>query len=318
MSTTGNPQPYTVRQLEKAVGSLAPAERRVAQYLVDNAGQVVRQSVTDVAVTTGTSAATVLRVCKKLGCAGYREFKLRLVRDLASFRPDGLQEVDPRDSTRVTATKVFSSAIASLTETMSVVEGPLLLEAARLVEAAEEVVVFGVGTSAYVAFDTVRRLRRAGVRATAESSGTDQATCAALLGPRSTVIAISTSGTSADVIEAVTIARSYGAAVIVVTHAPQSPLARLADTVLPVAAVETAFGTEAMAARIAMLVLLDALFVVLALRRQELTLKNIERVQTALAKRQLRSEAMPRERYKDEPPSYEAPRQGSRGEALSP
>lgn len=281
------PTPYTLRQLENATRTLATAERRVAQYFVENAGQVIRQSVTDVANTTETSPATVLRVCKKAGCAGYREFKLRLVRDLASLRPDGHQEVDPHDSSRVIATKVFSAAIASLTETMSVVEGPLLLEAARYVEAADEVVVFGVGTSAYVALDAVRRLRRAGIRVTAETSGTDQTTCAALLGPRSTIIAISTSGTSLDIIEAVTIARSYGASVIAVTHAPQSPLARLADTVLPVAAVETAFGTEAMAARLVMLAILDALFVVLAVRRNDLTMRNIDRVREALARRQL-------------------------------
>lgn len=285
------PTPYTLRQLEEAAGSLAQAERRVAQYFVENPTRVVRQSVTDVAATTSTSAATVLRVCKKVGCAGYREFKLRLVRDLASLRPDGHQEVGPGDSSRVIATKVFSAAIASLTETMSVVEGPLLLDAARYVEAAEEVVVFGVGTSAYVALDAVRRLRRAGIHVSAETSGTDQATCAALLGPRSTVIAISTSGTSLDIIEAVTVARSYGASVIVVTHAPQSPLARLADTVLPVAAVETAFGTEAMAARLVMLAILDALFVVLAVRRNDLTTKNIGRVRDALAKRQAPQEA---------------------------
>lgn len=279
--------PFTLRQLDASMDSLAKAERRAARFLIDQpeAGDF---SVSDVATGAGTSEATVVRMCKKAGFNGFQDLKMRLLRDLASPRAGDGGEVDPGDSARVVVQKVFASAGNSLQESGRLLEPALLLAAAESVEQAAEVTLFGVGTSAYVALDAMRRLMRIGIRVSAETSGADQAVRASLLDSSALVIAISTAGTSRDVVEAVRIARQQRARIIAVTHQPGSPLALAADVVLPVAAEESAFGTEAMAARLAALAVLDALFVLLAMRRNEITVANLDRIGAALDVRQLR------------------------------
>lgn len=273
---------YTARQLAAALDDLAPAERRAAQVLIDRADDVGELSVTDVATAAGTSEATVVRMCKKAGFGGFNDVKLRLHRDFGTAMDVG-GEVDAGDRTRVVVRKVFAAASASLAETAGLLEPRLLSRVVTAVERARSVMLFGVGTSAYVALDAGRRLMRAGVQVGVETSGVDQAVRAALLGRDDVVLAVSSSGRSRDVLEGVQVAAGRGATTIAVTHAPRSPLAELADIVVPVAAQESAYGTEAMAARLTMLAALDAVFVLLALRRNEITLTNLERVESALA-----------------------------------
>lgn len=272
---------YTARQLVAALDSLAPAERRAAEVLVARADDVARLSVADVATAAGTSEATVVRMCKKAGFAGFNDVKLRMHGDLA-HPVDAGGEVDTGDGARVVVRKVFAAAGASLAETAGLLEPDVMLRAVQAIERAATVTLFGVGTSAYVALDAARRLMRIGTQAHVETSGVDQAVRAALLQPPATVIAVSSSGSSRDVVEALRIAADRGATTIAVTHAPRSPLARSAEIVIPVAAQESAFGTEAMAARLAMLAALDAVFVLVGVRRNDATLASLDRVEEAL------------------------------------
>ncbi|HEY3685117.1 MAG TPA: MurR/RpiR family transcriptional regulator [Streptosporangiaceae bacterium] len=272
----------TLRSLTERMESLAPAEQRVARYILDHPEDSARLTVGGLAAAADSSVATVVRVCKKAGFAGFPDFKMHLVRDLASPLASGYDEVDPDDSRRVVVRKMFAASIASLQETGRLAESQPLHRAVEYIEGADEVTVFGVGTSAYIALDAARRLMRAGVRVSAETSGVDQTVRAALLGRRDLVIAVSNSGATSELIDAVITARTNGAAVVTVTHAPHSPLANISDVVLTVAAQESAYDTEAMAARLATLALLDALFVVLAMRRHHVAEANLHRINRAV------------------------------------
>ncbi|MHB1536533.1 MAG: MurR/RpiR family transcriptional regulator [Acidimicrobiales bacterium] len=280
--STRSPMLPVLDLLSETLPRLAPAEAAVARHLLEHPDDGAHGTISDLARASESSEATVVRLCKKLGFTGYLGFKMRLIRELA-LRVDGEYEaVDPGDSSRIIARKVFAATITSLRQTSNLVDGPLLLKAAKAIEGAPEVAAFGVGTSAYVALDTVRRLMRVGVRVSAETSGVDQRVRAALMEPNSVVIVVSASGRSAELLQAVDIAKERGARIIAFTHDPSSPLARIADILFSVAAHETAYGSEAMAARIATFVLLDALFVVLALRNNEVVEENLSRIQQVM------------------------------------
>lgn len=272
----------TLRSLTDRMETLAPAEQRVARYILDYAEDASALTVGGLAAAAGCSVATVVRVCKKTGYTGFPDLKMHLVRDLASPLASAYDEVGPDDGRREVVRKMFAAAIASMQETGRLAESQPLLDAVERIEAADEMAVFGLGTSAYIALDAARRLMRVGLRVGAETSGVDQTVRAALLGRRDLVIACSRSGATAELIDAVITARTNGASVITVTHAPHSPLAGISDVVLTAAAQESAYATEAMAARLATLALFDALFVVLALRRHHVAQANLHRVNRAV------------------------------------
>lgn len=58
------------------------AEKRVADYVLQNAEQVVNLTIEELAAESRTSYATIVRVCKRLGYSGYKEFKNNLISDV--------------------------------------------------------------------------------------------------------------------------------------------------------------------------------------------------------------------------------------------
>lgn len=279
--------PPTARVVRALMPRLAPAERKVAAWVVEHPGDAIQLSVTEVADRAGASEATVVRLCKKAGFQGFQDLKVRLLRDLVPPIRAIHEEVGIDDGVGAVVQKVFSSTVAALEETGRALDQAALQRAADLLDGADQVVMFGVGTSGFVARDAADRLLRLGLRVLAVTEGHHQAVRATLLGPRDAVIAISHSGATRDVIEAVEIARRRDARVIVVSHQLRSPLASLSDVVLTSAAQETAFRTEAMAARLAMLAILDTLFVLVSLRRYDATLENIASIRDATAAKRL-------------------------------
>jgi DNA-binding MurR/RpiR family transcriptional regulator len=101
-------------------------------------------------------------------------------------------------------------------------------------------------------------------------------TAAALLGPGDVMIGISHTGATRDTTETVREAGARGAATIGLTSVPRSPLARGADVVLVTAARETTFRSGATASRIAALSVVDVLFVAVAHRRYEATVRALD------------------------------------------
>jgi len=78
------PRPGCLALIRRMFDSLRPAEKKVASYILDNGGQVVYQSITELASATGTSDATIIRFANALGFSGYQELKIALARELVS------------------------------------------------------------------------------------------------------------------------------------------------------------------------------------------------------------------------------------------
>lgn len=72
-------------ELERAEG-FTETERTLAYYVLDNASDVAHWSITELAAVTYTSNASIIRLCRKLGVAGFREFRVELAADLEKRR----------------------------------------------------------------------------------------------------------------------------------------------------------------------------------------------------------------------------------------
>ena len=63
--------------------SASPAERNVIAYVSAHPHEVVGLSVRGLADVTFSSPSSILRFCKRLGFAGYKEFQRELIAELA-------------------------------------------------------------------------------------------------------------------------------------------------------------------------------------------------------------------------------------------
>ncbi len=235
-----------------------------------------------VAEAAGVSEAMVVKLSKKLGFSGYREFRAGLVEYNRLPTADLHRELSPGDSSAETIAKVFRTAIQALEETQAVLDLSAFERAAAIVHEARQRDFHGVGGSAQIARDMAHKFLRIGLRATVFDDAHMMMMSAALLGPEDAVVAFSHSGRTTAVIEAATLARRNGARVVAVTAYPQSPLAELSDATLIATARGSTLTGESAAARIATLTLLDAVFVAVAQRDYAAAESNLDKTMRAV------------------------------------
>ena len=246
-------------RIRAARPSLSPAERQVADWVLRQPGTVLSLPVAAIAREAGVSQPTVIRFCRSMGCHGLSDFKLRLAQGNVA-RDTAPARVAPPSGMRV-----LQNAIDSLTTLQGRFDPHTLDAAVALVDSAHRIDLYGFGSSGVVALDAQTKFFRYGIPANAYSDPYLVSMSLNVLQAGDVVIAISKSGALPELQTAVERVRELGVRVIAVT-APDSPLAALADVVLP-AGVDDAVADRSMVARLLHLALLDALVLEVALRK---------------------------------------------------
>ena len=134
--------------------------------------------------------------------------------------------------------------------------------------------LYGIGGSAQIARDVSHKFLRIGVRASVFDDAHMMLMSASLLGEGDIAIGFSHSGTTTAVIEPLEL-RKTRRATIVLTNYATSPLASIADVVLCSTAQGSPLLGENAAARIAQLVIFDAVFAAVAQRDLERAERNL-------------------------------------------
>jgi RpiR family carbohydrate utilization transcriptional regulator len=246
-------------RIRAARPSLSPAERQVADWVLRQPGTVLSLPVAAIAREAGVSQPTVIRFCRSMGCHGLSDFKLRLAQGNVA------RDTAPTRIASPSGTRVLQNAIDSLTTLQDRFDPRTLDAAVALVDSAHRIDLYGFGSSGVVALDAQTKFFRYGIPANAYSDPYLVSMSLNVLQAGDVVIAISKSGALPELQTAVERVRELGVRVIAVT-APDSPLAALADVVLP-AGVDDAVADRSMVARLLHLALLDALVLEVALRK---------------------------------------------------
>lgn len=266
------PVPTTVLRIRSLLPSLAPAERRVAQHVVDDPERAAASSITQLAKDCATSEATVIRFCRTIDFSGYRELRLALATEAGQARgargaaPELSSDINPDDTLVTVVQKIAYTDARAVEETGAALDVEVLRTVIDTMAGARRIDVYGVGASAFVGADLQQKLHRIGLTSFAWSDAHVMLTSAALLDERDVAIGISHSGTTIDTVQALTEAGRRGARTVAVTNFPRSPIG-FADHVLTTAARETTFRSGATASRLAQLTVVDCLFVGLAQSR---------------------------------------------------
>jgi DNA-binding MurR/RpiR family transcriptional regulator len=272
--------------------SLSPAERRVAQVIIDERATAARLTITDLAERARSSESTVIRFCRAMGFAGYSELRLTLAAEAGRADDATVDEQvgsdisESDDLTQVVKKIAFADARA-VEETAAQIDVAVLERVVDLVAGARRVDIYGVGASAFVAADFQHKLHRIGRVAFAWSDMHVALTSAALLDERDVAFGISHTGITTDTVEAFTEAGRHGARTVALTNFPKSPIGLAADLVLTTAARETTFRSGAMASRLAQLTVIDCVFVGVAQRTYPQTRAALDATYEAVRGRRL-------------------------------
>lgn len=247
-------------RIRSVYSTLAPAERKVADFIFANHKQVIYMSVTQLAEGVGVGDSTVIRFCQNAGFRGYQELKLVLAKDLVEPSEDLSEGITAADSLQTMARKIGAASKSALEDTMKMLDLRELERAITVLSKARKIEFYGVGASALTALDAKYRFIRLGLMCDAVSDSHIQMMSAAVLDDRDVVVGISFSGSTKDVVEVVAKAKERGATAICVTAYSRSPLAKEADIKLITASIETPLGSGSLRSKIAQLHILDLLY----------------------------------------------------------
>lgn len=264
-------------QIQKNFDKLTSAERKAASLVLASPELIPGMTVQDFAKSCGVSPSAAVRFCKAVGIGGFAELKIAVARELGAKKEDDrLPAFDGSEGSERVVQKVFSSGMRTLRETLDMTDPREIEEIASVFSGAKRVFVFGIGTSAVVAADAQYRLAQLGIWATACTDILIMNVTAANLGPGDVVLAISHSGRTKAVVDAVSEAKNAGATAVAITSFSDSILSELCDYTLTVASDEENYPVEAVSARVAHICIIDALTMVIATKDFDNFAKHIK------------------------------------------
>lgn len=267
-------------RIDDYVKNAGDAEKQLIKRLQRNPESVLRKTIKEIAKETYTSPATIVRLCKKLGCSGYKDFQSTLAYEVALFRESrdiAFQKITQKDTVEDIIYKVTKKNIESLETTRKLLVPKTITECVKLLETSRTVSLYGLGTSLLVARDLYLKLLRADVICSLCDDWHAQFLTARNLRPGDVAIVISYSGLTEEMLQCAREARANGAKVIAITRAVESKLAAEADFVLPVAATELIHRSGAMSSRISQLNVVDVLFTAYVNRNYEFCMNQFGR-----------------------------------------
>ena len=276
--------PNLIRRIADNKSALRKSEAKVASFVLDNANQVIRMRIVDLASQSGVSEPTVIRFCRAIGFDGFRSFKLQLAQHLSLGEVFTQFAVDDKDTIADLRNKVFDSTVGSLLTVRDELDVVALETAITTINQAKRVEFYGFGASGSVAADAQHKFFRLQVSTAAYTDPHIQHMSAISLGKDDVVVAISQSGQTQALLQSVRLAIEAGATVIGI--APQNTaLSELCSISLYVNVEEDLQAIAPVSSRIAHLVVIDVLATGVARHRRPLLkdhLKRLHKSQKAL------------------------------------
>jgi DNA-binding MurR/RpiR family transcriptional regulator len=254
--------------LECLLPSLRESERKIAEYVLGNASEVVYLSITELADRTGTSEATVIRFARALDYSGYAALKIALALELRAAAARLPTELAASSDAASVKQRVVQLSIESLQATAQLLDDHALERAVAALTAARRIELYGLGSSAITARNAYVIFMQIGLPAQAVVDPHLQVMSATQLEAGDVALAISQSGSSRDTVEALQHARDAGATCICITRYARSPITRVAHITLLASSRPATVGGLPMFGNVAQFAIVEMLAAASAARRE--------------------------------------------------
>lgn len=267
-------------QIRARQDSFSAGEGRIARLILSDVAFSASASLDELATRAEVSSATLSRFARTVGCKDLRDLRLQL----AQASGVGSRFLKPEQAPEQSAffTQIVGDIESTLRQHLAGFDDARFKDAVALLTPARMLHSFGMGGCSSLCSEELQtRLVRLGYPIAACRDPVMMRLIAATLGPDNRLIVCSLSGRTPELLDAVGLARSYGAKILAITL-PGSPLAALADVLLPLQIAETNFIYKPTAARYGMLLTIDVLATELALIAPDDNQERLRRIKLAL------------------------------------
>ena len=224
-----------LHQLDRPNFRPSKSDKILINYLKEHAADFCTSPIAVLAEKCGVSEATITRFVRKMGFDGLQLFKLTLAEETAKTKkhPALHGDIACDEDITVTAGKLLACNIAALEHTVNNLDERVIARSAEMIKNADKVYFLGLGNSSFAANDAAYKFLRIGINAKGLDNSHLMMLNMALVGKGSVAVALTHSGESYEIIEAMGLARRNGAKLIVITANKDSRLNNWADISIP-------------------------------------------------------------------------------------
>jgi RpiR family transcriptional regulator, carbohydrate utilization regulator len=266
--------------------TLSPVQKKIADFVLNHPEQVMFLSISDLAGKCGTSETTVVRFLHKLGFDSYQVFRVLMAQENSAQSVQGIYEdIHATDSQAQIRQKVVQSTVNSIKDLNQLLTDATMTQAVNAIVQARQILFCGVGASGIVAADACHKFLRLGLDVHIFTDSHLMSIACTHAGPDTVIVAVTHSGESRDVLEALELAKGRKAKLIGLTSYAHSSVTKIVDMVLLSSANETKYRSDAMVSRVLQLVIVDILYVTAVLQLGSTAINKVNASRLAVAKK---------------------------------
>lgn len=253
--------------IQNKYDSFTEAEQKVADSVLGFPHEIVNMTIWELGQRSNTAPSAVTRFCRSVGVDGFSSLKILLAKELGSRSEDSFSElpaIQKEDSPKTVFTKVFSSEVKTLNDTLASMDFEQIEKICNIFVHAKHLIFFGIGTSSVIAVDAHYRFTQLGISAASYTDILFMNMAASTLGEGDVAVGISHSGATKATVDALRRAKDAGAKTVAITSFSDSLLAKESDYSVVAYSDERIYPVEAVSARMAHVCIIDAFMMSIA------------------------------------------------------
>lgn len=272
--------------IKKNYDLMTNTEKIIADYIMNNNDKFVKANIHDMAEKLNISSASISKFVKKYCDKTFAQLKIELATNIEKEAYSRTNEIfNWANSIEEMPNNIMNSILKICSDVYKMNGIDQFISAIELINNANSVYFFGIGSSSIIISDFIQKLMRIKKLCIYNTDSNYGVLNARIATCNDIIIAVSFSGKTKEVNLAVREAKKSGAKCIAITRNSNSELAELADLILAVPSTElNATRLSPIFSRYGQLFIVDILFLGLAKKQTDSLEELLGEYQSLLAK----------------------------------
>ncbi|MDC0695935.1 MurR/RpiR family transcriptional regulator [Klebsiella pasteurii] len=206
--------------IRNGASGLSPILEKVGRFITENPDFVMRHTISELADSIDTSEGSITRFCRAFGFKGFSDFRTALAMEQGAARSE--------DSASNESEEV-APVLASIRDSNAIVDSQELKAAADWLNTLNSIAIYAVGTAVPVALFLQMNLINMGKAASFIDRSYPAAMPLLADSQKTGIIVVHSEQASADMMQALSLAKQQGVKILSLTRGTFAPLARLSD-----------------------------------------------------------------------------------------
>lgn len=207
-------------RIRNGASGLSPILEKVGRFITENPDFVMRHTISELADSIDTSEGSITRFCRAFGFKGFSDFRTALAMEQGAARSE--------DSASNESEEV-APVLASIRDSNAIVDSQELKAAADWLNSLNSIAIYAVGTAVPVALFLQMNLINMGKAASFIDRSYPAAMPLLADSQKTGIIVVHSEQASADMMQALSLAKQQGVKILSLTRGTFAPLARLSD-----------------------------------------------------------------------------------------